>query len=331
MAGALTAGLGAAGGTLATPAGAGAGAGAPKPPAQPTLQNLIPQNPGAVGGTAYDATAGTVGAAPVAKASAAGPQASITNGMINPNDATNAASQLDAITAANSPYIQQARQQGFLSAAQRGLGNSSLSAGATEAAAVQAAAPLAQQNAGEASTTALQNSQLETQAGEFNASQQNANQQLQAQIATQAGQFNAGQKTQASLANAQATNAINAQTQQLTEQLNQQFLSGSQAQQLASIQGQWNSFIQSNASASQLYNTFLSSIGTEMNNKDLDPTRIGTQITDQLNLLQGAMNLMNQIEGGGGAPGTVSGAVNANNPTAAAPPPRPVARPGLHP
>ena len=41
-------------------------------------------------------------------------------GSMNPTDSTNAASQLSSITEANSPYIQQATQQGLLSAAGRG-------------------------------------------------------------------------------------------------------------------------------------------------------------------------------------------------------------------
>ena len=45
-------------------------------------------------------------------------------GSMNPTDSTNAASQLNSITKANSPFIQQATQQGLLSAAGRGLENS---------------------------------------------------------------------------------------------------------------------------------------------------------------------------------------------------------------
>ena len=274
---------------------------------QPTMQQLTPVNPGSIGGTVTNATTGTVGTATSASASTTGPLADISSGNMNPNDSTNAASQLDAITRDNSPYIQQATQQGLLTAASRGLQNSSLGAGAAEAAAVQAAAPLAEQNASSATAGRLQNSQLLTQASEFNAGQQNANQQLQAQLDTQGSQFNAGQNTQNSQFNAQSANAMAAQTQQLTEQLNQQFLSGTQAQQLAGIQGQWNSFIQQNTSASQLYQQTLSSLGAILNNKDIDPTRAAADIKILLDNIQGALGVMNTLEGGSGSTGGSTG------------------------
>ena len=161
-------------GSVATPASTNAGI---TTPGTPSLQSLMttPQTAGTFAAS-NGGTATPIGATPTASASLANPMAAITNGQINPQDATNAASQIDAITNANSPYIQQAEQQGLLSAASRGLENSSIGAGASEAAAVSAAAPLAEQNAGEASQGLLQNAQLATQANEFNASQQNANQ-----------------------------------------------------------------------------------------------------------------------------------------------------------
>lgn len=58
--------------------------------------------------------------------------------------------QLNAITAADSGYMQLARTSGLQTANKRGLLNSSLAAGASQAAAIAAAAPLAQQNAGQA-------------------------------------------------------------------------------------------------------------------------------------------------------------------------------------
>lgn len=284
--------------------------GAPTPITPVSLSSFMPTNPGAATATAAAATQSNVGTAPTAAVGTAAPMASITNGMINPNDSTNAASQVDAITAANSPYIQQAQQQGYLSAAARGLGNSSLASGASEAAAVQAAAPLAEENAQLAGSANLQNSQLTTQANEFNASQENANQQLEAQLATQTSQFNASNQTQVGETNAQAVNAINAQTQSLTAQLNQQFVSGSQAQTLASIQGKWNSFIQANSSAAALMQTTMSSIGAEMNNSQLAPQHVAEAITAQLELLNNAFTVMNAVEGGGGAPTT---AINPGN------------------
>lgn len=300
--------------------------GPPSTPSGPTEQSLEPTNPGTVDSTVTTAQGGTVGNAPTANASDVKEQAAINGGQINPNDATNSASQVAAITNQNSPYIQQAIQQGLLSAASRGLENSSLGAGAAEASAVQAAAPLAEQNAAEASQGEMQNAQLNTQASEFNASQENANKQLQAQIDTQTNQFNAGEQTQNSQFNAQSQNQMRAQTQALTEQLRQQFLSGTQAQQLASIQGEWNSFIASNQTAATMYQQTLQGMSQILNNKDIDPTRAGHDIQIMLNLLQGAFKVMNTVEGGTGGGATVPGAGNPSTPTTSTAPTVPTPR-----
>lgn len=57
------------------------------------------------------------------------------------------ASRIAAITAGNADYIKQARTTGFQAASRRGLGNSSMAAGASEAEAIRAAAPVASQEA----------------------------------------------------------------------------------------------------------------------------------------------------------------------------------------
>src|ERR1700683_931226 len=76
--------------------------------ALPSLQSLETTNPGAGTFAASNTgTAASIGDTPTASATLASPLAAINNGQINPNDATNSASQLDAITHANSPYIPQ--------------------------------------------------------------------------------------------------------------------------------------------------------------------------------------------------------------------------------
>lgn len=296
------------GGTSAPSTGPATGngpTGGPGPTPTPSLNSLYAQNPGA---NTFNPSAGgqatTTGAAPTASASQTGPLAGINNGQINPNDSTNAASQLDAITNANSPYIQLAQHQGLLSAAGRGLENSSLASGASEASAVAAAAPLAEQNAGAATQGLLQQAQLGTQASEFNASQQNANQQLNAQMQTQQTQFNASQQQQAEATNAAAKNAMTQQTQQLNEQINQQYLSGTQSQTLASIQGQYNQLIQQNASASGMYTSMLNNIGATMANKDIAPSRVADTVSAMQSLLSSGLAVIDAINGGtAGAPG----------------------------
>jgi len=55
--------------------------------------------------------------------------------------------QLNRLLQSNSPYIQQAQRAGTRGAAARGLGNSSIAAGASQAAAIQAGMPIAQADA----------------------------------------------------------------------------------------------------------------------------------------------------------------------------------------
>ena len=264
----------------------------------PPLSSYYGTAPTASTYNATNATASTTGAAPTAQASDVSPMAGINSGQINPNDPTNAASQLDAITNANSPYIQLAKQQGLLSAASRGLENSSLGAGASEAAAVQAAAPLAQENASTAASGQLQNSQLNTQANEFNASQENANQQLNAQLQTQTSQFNAGQITAAAAGNATAQNAIKEQTQQIIGQINSLGLQGVNSEALAGIQGKWNSLIASNTSAAQLYGNMMNGISAMLNNTNIAPNKVADAITTEMNMFNSAMQVMDAINGG---------------------------------
>jgi HD-GYP domain-containing protein (c-di-GMP phosphodiesterase class II) len=205
--------------------------------------------------------------------------------------------------------MQLAAQQGYLSAAGRGLGNSSLASGASEAALVAGATPLAQQNAQEAQAAKAQNAQLNTQASEFNSAQNTAAQEQQASLNTQNSQFNAS--TQAAMAqfnaqnvttaNATTANAQNSMTQlaqQLTNQLKNTFTSGQQAQALANVQGQWSSLISSNSAAASLYGQMLSSIGTLMSNQNVDPTRAAAGVTALVTQLNSALTVMNEIQGG---------------------------------
>jgi len=73
----------------------------------------------------------------------------------------------------DSPYIRQARQQGLLASHARGMLNSSASAGAAQAAATQAALPIAQQDAGTHATAAANFANATNRANEFGARETN--------------------------------------------------------------------------------------------------------------------------------------------------------------
>lgn len=257
------------------------------------VASLYPNQPTTGTFTAAMGTAAAVGTATAAQASDVAGM-----GSQNTNDPTNVAGQLNDITSANSPYMQLARQQGMLSAAQRGLGNSSIAAGNAEAAAVQAAAPLAEQNASEAAQGKLQNSQLETQANEFNAGQTNANQQLDAQLKTQTSQFNASQQQSAGATNAAALNAMREQTQQIVAQMNTQFLSGTMAQQLAGIQGQYSELIAQNQSAAALVQTTLNGMSAALSNPQVNATQAAQAVKTEMTMLNSALGMINVLNGG---------------------------------
>jgi hypothetical protein len=273
---------------------------------------LTPKMPAVAADRAVGSSVGTSYAAPVGTLTQANSQntsaAGLTNGKMDPNDPTNSASQLDAITSQNSPYIQLAEQQGLLTAASRGLENSSLGAGAAQAAATAAAAPLAQQNASEAATAANQNAQLGTQASEFNSSQDAAAKELQAQLGTSVSQSNAQMQTanmefnaqatnSANAANAAATNTMAAQTAALTEDMNKQDLSGTQAARLADIQAQSSQLIASNQSAASLYSTYMSAMSATMANKDIAPGRVADSMTAMQSMLQSGLGVIDQMQG----------------------------------
>ena len=308
-----------------TSAGTGTSPIVSKPPTVPSLSSLYPTTP-----TASTLSSSSAGAAPKATASDVGtvPNASSenvnlaglnANGQYNSSDSTNAAAQLGSITGQNSPLMQQAAQQGYLSAAARGLGNSSIAAGNTEAAMTAAATPLAEQNAQEAAAGAEENAQLGTQASEFNASQAlqkgETNAQLNTQtsqanatLAAQTNQFNASQQQAAASQNAQAQNQIKAQTEQLQEQINQQFLSGTQSMDLASIQGQYNQLISTNQTAASLYNSYLTGISNIMANQNISPDRVAESITAQQSMLESGLAIINELNGGSTlTPGQIAG------------------------
>jgi len=110
--------------------------------------------------------------------------------------------QLDQILQANNPIIQRARTAGLQFANQRGLLNSSIAAQASQQAAIDAALPIAQQDArtfAEAAgqvtdiegRSALQDAALGTEISRFNVSEENVTNRFNAESLNQAGAFNA--------------------------------------------------------------------------------------------------------------------------------------------
>jgi hypothetical protein len=183
-------------------------------------------------------------------------------------------------------------------AASRGLLNSSIAAGSAENAAVQAAAPLAEQNAAAATGAEMQNSQLLTQASEFNTSEAVANQQLNAQLATQTSQFNAGNETQVSQANAAMKTQADETLQQIQGSLANTGLQGLNAEELATIQGNVSLGIEGQQSVNSLLTSAQSGINAILANNNISQAQATTAITALKANLTNNLAITNLVQGG---------------------------------
>jgi hypothetical protein len=237
--------------------------------------------------------------------------------------------QLNRITSQDSPLMQRAKQEGMLTAAKRGLQNSSIAAGTSMGAMVDRAAPLAQQNAQQAfqqgranqdstNTARAQNAQLETEISNQNAQMSTDVSKANAALGTDTSKFNAGLAMDRELANAAAENTLRQTVLTQNAELNKQFLAGTQAMDLATIQGQYQQLISTNEMAANLYNAYFTSIGQVMANKDMPPDRVAEMVRLQQSTLEAGlrmMDLMNTMDldaalppaGGSGSSGGATG------------------------
>lgn len=239
--------------------------------------------------------------------------------------------QLSRITAQDSPLMKRARQEGILSAARRGLQNSSISAGAAQGAMVDRAAPIAQQNAQHLLTQGLANmdatnratevstgrqtdvsvanmqsanqmsavaAQLQTAVSQGNAEMANQLRMQMAQLQQQAAQFNSGQAQEANLAAAAAENNARQTVIQANAELNRQYLAGTQALDLATIQGQYQTLLAQNQSASSLYESYMNSVAQVQSNSELNPARAAQAVALIQTQLEAGLRLIDSMNGG---------------------------------
>lgn len=203
-----------------------------------------------------------------------------TQGTVDSNQL--ASTQMNNITSQSSPLMERAKKTGILTAASRGMENSSIAAGAATGAMVDRAMPMAQQDAstyqqqsltnqaainradefsagtastaqlaeaGHAAQAASQEASQETAVSQFNADQQNRIETLNAELSTDVSKFNSQQLNQAE--------ALNAQMQTATEQGNAEAYNTAQ-RQFAELQSQV-----SMANADQEYRASLASVDME--------------------------------------------------------------------
>lgn len=225
--------------------------------------------------------------------------------------------QLGSILSNGSPVLEQARTDAAQAANARGLLNSSMAVSAGEQAAIRTALPIAQQDASTNATAAQTNAASKNQNSQFNASAQNQANQFNAASQNEAGQFNAGatntanaQYAQMSQSDRQANQAAVQQT--LMKTMDQQFaasqstadnatklqlqqMQSNTQKQLADIEANYKTLMQTNASAGEMYQQALKNITDIVANKDMDAAAKNAAIAQQSTLLGNGLALFGKM------------------------------------
>lgn len=123
-------------------------------------------------------------------------------------------SQLQKLLATDSPYLQQARNKAAQTANSRGLVNSAMAAGWGESAAIDAAAPIAQADAGAYTSAARDNQSAQNAVSLNNASAANQAEMARAAAANQASMAAANMQMQDRLNDKQTSNQYQLQQEQ---------------------------------------------------------------------------------------------------------------------
>ena len=148
------------------------------------------------------------------------------------------AGQMTGLLSSDSPYLNLARTGAKLEANRRGLLNSSMAAGAGEAAAISAALPIASQDASTFSTQRLNNQNTKNAAFQFGANATNTANLTNAAAGNEFGKIKAGTEAEKELIGTRAGAEAGLQEQrgQIESALSAQ--SSAQAQALAQVQGE---------------------------------------------------------------------------------------------
>jgi hypothetical protein len=225
---------------------------------------------------------------------------------VDPSTQTTAG-QLAGLLATDNPVMQQARAGAMQTANQRGLLNSSIAAGAGENAVIQSALPIAQSDAATYSNAAAANQGAQNTAGQFNAGNATSvnlantgalnvpgtigtQTQAQKSLAEQGAQLQAGTIIPAQT---QAQTTLQAQSGQIQQQL--QTLRGTQATDLANIEGNFRSLIQTSASATGFYSGIVGQISAVMNDPNTSAEQKGNTITNLTSMLNSGLSIIGSI------------------------------------
>lgn len=196
------------------------------------------------------------------------------------------AGQMDKIIATDSPTQQRAAVRADQQMNARGLVNSSMAVGAGQAAVMDAALPIAQQDASTAANREQFNASAENtlQAQSNSIRQQTATSNLS--VAADLVKQNFDNTFKTSLANADA------QTKAYLTQAE-----GGIKANLANIEADYKTLIQTSASAADTYKSTLASITAVLTDTNMDATAKTTAINGLFNRMGTAMNLIGSING----------------------------------
>lgn len=194
--------------------------------------------------------------------------------------------QVNKVIGQDSPLMQQAAGKAKQAANSRGLLNSSMAVQAGQAAVMDRAMPIAQYDAG-ATTNVLATNQANTQqTNTFNAGQEQDINKFNASNQQQNSQFNVGEANKTSIVNAAETNKI------LAQMMDQET-----RKQLADIEASYKVLMQSESSASSLYQQSVKNISEILMNPDLTAAAKTAAVNNQNQLLQTGMKIIGKMSG----------------------------------
>lgn len=202
------------------------------------------------------------------------------------------AGQLNKIIDADGPLQQQAAARSRAAMADRGLVNSSMAVGAGQAAVIDSAMPIAQQDAATYSAAAAQRVSERNQTNQFNANQAN-----QVALTNQAAEqdinkFNASQQTQTSQFNASARQAADQFNISENAAMLRQGMDADTRVKLADIEANYQTLMQASQSAGTLYSQMLTNLSNITMNKDMSAAAKDAAVRQQYEYLTNGMNLI---------------------------------------
>ena len=212
------------------------------------------------------------------------------------NDATDSVSgQLAAILGKDSPYITRARAGATQAMNARGLINTTMAGQAGEAAAIDAALPIASQDANTYSTQRLTNQQAGNAASQFGAGAANQAGIINAQAGNRFSEIGAQTEQASRLQSEKAAQATTLQTAELAGQQALQALKGTQATGLADIEAGYKGLIQANDSAARIYTTLTQMMTAVMSDATSTPEQKQAGVDRLTGMLKAGLTTVGSI------------------------------------